>query len=153
MSQRWKGGREAAQKRYNEKHKERRKAAARERYRKNPEKRRAQSAEYRRNNPEKVNASNAAWHRRKRLEYREAVVSGYGHACICCGVTETLFLELHHPKGDGKADRLRRGGNTLTLYVWLIKNGFPEGYELLCANCHRAIHQSQDGLCPHKKDQ
>ena len=108
---------------------------------------------YQRQNRERVYAYNAKWQREKRAVYRESVVSGYGHACICCGEAETLFLEIHHPNGDGKADRERHGGNSMLFYKWLIKEDFPGNYELLCANCHRAIHQSKDGVCPHKKNQ
>jgi hypothetical protein len=151
MPQKWKGGHKAAQKRYREKNKKARNAKSREWYYENLDRVKVLQKEYVRKNRAKVYAYNAAWQQRKRAEYREAVVSGYGHACICCGVADTIFLEIHHPQGNGKADRKRTGGNTYTFYRWLVENKFPKGYELLCANCHKAIHQPGDGICPHKK--
>ena len=116
MPQKWKGGRNAAQKRYNEKNREKRNAKKREYYQNNRDKVRESQKKYIEANMEKILAYNSNWQRKKRAEYRESVVTGYGHACICCGISETLFLEIHHPNGDGKADRKRTGGNSYTLY-------------------------------------
>ena len=145
------GGRQAAQKRYRKRNAERIKLRRRAEYERNKEAYKQRSAQYRRDNKEKVNAYNANWQRRERARCREQVVTGYGHKCTCCEVSETLFLEIHHPSGDGKTDRLRVGGNSLTFYKWLIAEEFPDTCQLLCANCHRAIHQSEDGICPHKR--
>ncbi len=151
MPQKWKGGTGEAQKRYREKHREILRERHRNEYQQNKERYKQYSSVYRKANKEKVFKLNATWQRNKRAEFREIVVSGYGHKCVCCTESETLFLEIHHPNGDGKADRARTGGNSLTFYRWIAANNFPQGYELLCANCHRAIHQSGDGICPHKK--
>lgn len=153
MAREYKGGRDAAQKRYRENNAEKLRERKRAEYQRKKEYYQKKSSIYRRDHKEKVVALNAKWQSERRFLHREQVVTGYGHKCICCGESETLFLEIHHPNRDGKADRARTGGNTYTFYKWLIENNFPKGYDLLCANCHRAIHQSKDGICPHKKNQ
>jgi hypothetical protein len=50
-------------------------------------------------------------------------------------------LTIDHINDDG-ADQRRKlyGGRTgggSRFYKWLIKNNFPEGYQVLCCNCQR----------------
>ncbi len=146
----YKGGIKVAQKRYREKHRDKRNAQKRKHYRENREKIREGQRRYWKANKEKVYAYNTAWQYRARRRARGLVVKGYGGKCICCGEKILVFLEIHHPNGDGKIDRKRTGGNSLTLYNWLIKQNFPKGYELLCANCHKAKHRTKEKVCPHK---
>ena len=152
MPRKWKGGKNAAQARYRKKNKDKLNKEKREFYHKNKQGIQAQQSEYRKKNKERIYAYNAKWQREQRAKFREAAVTGYGHKCICCGVSETVFLEIHHPEGNGKVDRKEKGGS-LYFYRWLVENNFPQGYELVCANCHKAIHQSKDGICPHKQNQ
>jgi len=42
-----------------------------------------------------------------------------------------------------------RGGSA-TLYLWLEKQNYPEGFQVLCANCNTARTK---GVCPHQEDQ
>ena len=139
------------QRRYRERHKEERNRANREWYAKNSEKMCIHMSEYRKTHKELVNKANRQWGKKTRESYRHLVTQGYGGKCICCGETEELFMQIHHPNGDGKSDREMRGGNTQTLFKWLIANNFPDNYQLLCANCHLGIHRSEDKKCPHKK--
>ena len=82
-------------------------------------------------------------------KYREPVISYYGGKCVCCGETESKFLELHHVNGDGKAHRERIGVSGTGMYRHLISNNFQSEWELqiLCANCHKAV--TYYGSCPH----
>jgi hypothetical protein len=34
------------------------------------------------------------------------------------------------------------------MYRWLAKKNFPEGFQVLCANCN--VAKSQNGVCPHQ---
>lgn len=84
------------------------------------------------------------YHRKCRI----IVLTHYGGnppKCACCGETIYEFLCLDHMKGDG-AEHRREIGNDI--YYWLIKNDFPEGYQVLCYNCNNA--KAYYKTCPHK---
>lgn len=87
----------------------------------------------------------------RRREVKMEVFAFYGDACACCGDTTFEFLSVDHVGGWGKnhlnPQGNRYGGNAL--YVWIVKNGFPEGFRLLCGSCHYAV--SYHGYCPHGK--
>lgn len=84
---------------------------------------------------------------------REIVLFYYGGNpphCACCGEKEIKFLSIDHINGDGNKHRLeifgtKKGGS---ISIWLIRNGFPEGYQVLCHNCNMA--KAFYGGCPHK---
>jgi hypothetical protein len=70
---------------------------------------------------------------------RKAVFDHYGWSCACCGSTERPSID--HVNGDGGEHRRQLGGKTrspLLVYRWLIKNGFPEGFQTLCMPCNRS---------------
>jgi len=71
----------------------------------------------------------------------------YGGAkCNCCGETMYEFLEINHINGG----RMRKEDPSHTnLARWLKMHNYPDGYEILCANCHNSV--SSYGYCPHKK--
>ena len=58
--------------------------------------------------------------------------------CVICGFDNFLALEIDHIKNNGKEHRelenIRGGRQT---YNWIIKNNFPEDFQILCANCNR----------------
>lgn len=71
--------------------------------------------------------------------------------CACCGETNIEFLSIDHINQNGAEHRRtlpknRRCGSGF--YNWLIKNGFPEGYRVLCLNCNFAL--GHFGYCPHE---
>jgi len=148
MSQKWKGGKKEAVKRYKEKNKELVRERNRNWYYKNHEREKAKRRKYNAANKNRIYKQNTEWQRNARHKYKALAVSAYGGVCTCCSETRIAFLEIHHPNGDGKADRERFRGNSLTFYQWLSKNKYPLGYEILCANCHKALHG--EGICPHK---
>jgi hypothetical protein len=85
-----------------------------------------------------------AFFRKLRLE----VITAYGGArCACpgCDVVELDFLHIDHVHNDGAAHRRKIGA--ANLYSWLKANGFPPGFQVLCANCNLA--KSRYGQCPH----
>ena len=73
--------------------------------------------------------------------------SGGSPKCACCGESMFEFLSIDHIGGGGKAHRKKIGGSSY-LYSWLERNGFPEGFQVLCHNCNQAI--GIFGYCPHK---
>lgn len=67
--------------------------------------------------------------------------------CACCGITELAFLTIDHINGNGAAHR--RSIGRVNFYAWLIRNEYPDGFQVLCYNCNCA---KRDGAeCPHKR--
>jgi hypothetical protein len=94
------------------------------------------------NNNEHVRKLDRSWAHRR----RQAVFDHYGHACACCGEDREAFLTIDHINGGGHKHLKSIGGTKL--YVWLYRNGFPEGYRTLCMNCNWAL--GIHGYCPHQ---
>lgn len=96
---------------------------------------------------------NAKFAVRKYRQNRKDAVTFYGGKCACCGESEMVFLALDHEKGGGNAHRrsLSKNGKMVgssTMYAWVVRNGFPSGFRVLCHNCNFA---EAHGGCPHKK--
>ena len=90
-------------------------------------------------NIHKHRAQAKANHRREREECFEV----YGKICACCGESRYEFLSIDHINGGGRQHR-----KTVTKTCrWLVKQGFPKGYRVLCHNCNQAL--GFYGLCPH----
>ncbi len=125
------------------------------------EKRKERTKEYYQKNKDKFSEYNKKWNLRnkgKQKEYRQknrlTVLNYYSfgkNECACCGEKTIQFLVIDHINNDGAKHRkelaggTNRGGN---VYPWLIKNNFPEGFQVLCWNCNSA--KSFYGMCPHK---
>lgn len=78
-----------------------------------------------------------------RQRLRDAVFDHYGHACACCETTERLTID--HINGDGATHRQEilgaaglHGGQSPRFYAWLIRQNFPEGFQVLCRSCNRS---------------
>ena len=69
--------------------------------------------------------------------------------CACCGEMLLEFLSIDHIFGGGYQHRKKLGLNGSSLYHWLIKNKFPEGYRVLCFNCNMSL--GFYGYCPHEE--
>lgn len=80
------------------------------------------------------------------------VMAHYGGACACCGTDDLWVLSIDHINGDGAAHRreLKARGETFG-YHWLKKNGFPDGFQVLCLNCNLA--RGFYGYCPHEREE
>lgn len=79
---------------------------------------------------------------------RMVVIEKYGGECVCCGQSERKFLEIDHINNDGAKHRRDMGSSRIVM--WLIKNDFPKGFQLLCSNCNMA--KGRWGECPHKNN-
>lgn len=84
----------------------------------------------------------------KRLQDKERVIQHYGGKCQCQGCEENRlpFLTIDHIDGNGSKHRkLNRQANS-NIWEVIIKENFPETYQILCWNCNCAKGQSQS--CP-----
>lgn len=89
--------------------------------------------------------------REKNHEHRKTIINHYSKGkmcCSCCGEKEYVFLTIDHINGGGTQHR--KEVPAAHLARWLIKNNFPEGYDVLCFNCNCGKHKN-GGVCPHKK--
>jgi hypothetical protein len=95
----------------------------------------------------KANAQNIE----RRNAVRDVVYRAYGgYKCACCGETEKLFLSIDHVNNDGAEHKRSMKLNTgEQLHRWLIRNNFPEGFQVLCMNCNWGKHRN-NGVCPHQ---
>jgi hypothetical protein len=86
--------------------------------------------------------------RRKRL--KAAIYLAYGGAkCVCCGETEPLFLSIDHVNNDGYELRKKGQSTGEQFQRWIIDNGFPPDYQILCMNCNFGKARN-GGVCPHQ---
>lgn len=68
---------------------------------------------------------------------RTLVFNHYGRSCACCGRTKNLTVD--HVNGDGKQHRAelsRHNVSGVVLWRWLVRHGFPEGFQTLCRPCN-----------------
>lgn len=80
--------------------------------------------------------------KRHKLKIKTTVMMHYGSdgiaKCAKCGYNDIRALSIDHIDGKGCDHRkeLGRGnGSGKKFYKWLIKNNFPDGYQVLCMNC------------------
>lgn len=93
----------------------------------------------------------------RRTELRRRVLEHYSFGqvqCACCTERTMDFLTIDHINGGGNAHRKSLFGGREqagpNFYAWLIKNAFPEGYQVLCMNCN--FSKGKWGMCVHKKE-
>jgi hypothetical protein len=120
--------------------------------------------EYAKNNPQKVKDwANKSYQKNKEAvsgrckeRYQNkrytclAIYSEGIPRCSCCGESIVEFLSIDHIEGGGNKLRKVQGGSG-GFYNWLIKNGFPEGFRVLCFNCNSSI--GFYGYCPHSMEE
>lgn len=78
------------------------------------------------------------------LRLKKLLLEHYGNKCACCGYDKIDALVIDHVNGDGAKHRKSIGGGKT--YIWLKKNGFPPGFQTLCANCNMAKGTGKE--CP-----
>jgi hypothetical protein len=54
--------------------------------------------------------------------------------CQKCGFNDLRALSIDHINGGGRKHRKEIGGQG-NLYTWLVKNNYPNGFQVLCMNC------------------
>jgi len=55
--------------------------------------------------------------------------------CNKCPYTDIRALSIDHINGDGSEHRKLINKRGIGFYNWLIKNNYPEGFQVLCMNC------------------
>ena len=93
------------------------------------------AARYRKENREKILESG----RQRRRVCREKVFAHYGNVCNYCGFDDPRALCIDHINDNGAEERRGHGDRTFAgwrFYEYLVKQGYPEGYQTLCANCN-----------------
>ena len=105
-------------------------------------------------NYEKVRRNDNKSCRNKRARIKESVFVAYGgYKCACCGETEKSFLTIDHINNDGANHRRsitgKRHSAGYHTYIWIVKNGFPKGFQVLCMNCNHGKRMN-NGICPHQ---
>ena len=71
----------------------------------------------------------------------------YGRVCACCEEDRQEFLAIDHINGGGKRHFQELGKSGTGFYTWLKKQGYPDGYRVLCHNCNQSL--GNFGYCPH----
>jgi hypothetical protein len=114
----------------------------RERYQRNRERLCQEAREYRRKFPDKIRAAK----QKSANARRDAVFAAYGNECACCGEDDRRVLCIDHivPFSNGNGKKKHRGG--VHLYAHLMREGFPPGFQTLCANCNMA--KGTSARCP-----
>lgn len=108
------------------------------------------SKAYQEKNKERRSRNGKESYRKKRL----SVLQHYSHSeqpfCECCGERHIEFLAIDHINGGGNRLRKAQGSAGTRTFMWLLKNGFPEGFRVLCNNCNMSL--GFYGYCPHQKE-
>ncbi len=81
--------------------------------------------------------------------YRIKILEAYGNKCACCGETTPEFLALDHVNNDGAAERKKTALAGSTFYCYVLRQGCPPTYRLLCHNCNSS--RGYYGYCPHER--
>lgn len=110
------------------------------------------TSHHRKGNPERQ-----AYERRHRAELKARCVAFYGPGgiavCWCCSSGEDLVVD--HVDGNGPSHRLELFGEQragLRFYLWLIKEGFPGGYQTLCRPCNSSKRNGDRCRLEHEGD-
>lgn len=84
---------------------------------------------------EEVKKRHSEYHKKYRVEIRFKVLLYYSNGsmkCAKCGYSDMRALSIDHINGGGNQHRIKTGyGDS---YHWLLKNNYPEGYQVLCMN-------------------
>lgn len=83
--------------------------------------------------------------RKYKTQIKTTVINHYTHGTMACmnpncevpgGAKNIHALCVDHINGGGRKQTqlLKRTGTAF--YLWLIRNKFPEGYQVLCASCN-----------------
>lgn len=90
--------------------------------------------------------------RREEVRQRKLFVmqhySKLNPVCACCNERNLDFLTIDHIQNNGaKHRKIDKIGH---LYIWLIKNKFPRGFQVLCWNCNLGKAKNPYNVCPHE---
>lgn len=93
-------------------------------------------------NAAKHRTRNSKAQRERQIRYRQQVMEHYCDGepyCKGCGVMNIEVLTIDHIDENGAKHRKQEPAQRC--FGWWIRNGFPEGYQILCWNCNNAKHR------------
>lgn len=105
--------------------------------------------------PEKHNLTPKTLQGRERqraynLELKLAAFNAYGGCqCACCSEPHHECLSIDHINNDGAAHRKELAGKAGAIYLWLARNDYPAGFQVLCMCCNLS-KRDNGGTCGHK---
>jgi hypothetical protein len=108
-----------------------------------PENKRRHNATYSAKHRDKINAAA----RQRRRAFKSEALEHYGKQCAHCDFTDWRALQIDHVADNGAEERRSLGGQKFSgwrFYEWLKKQGWPPGYQTLCANCNIIKHLGDD---------
>jgi len=81
------------------------------------------------------------WHAEENYLLKVKVLTHYSNprgsmVCNTCGEQSPDALCIDHIKGGGYKHFSKLNKRGSNFYRWLIKNDYPEGFQVLCANCN-----------------
>ena len=79
------------------------------------------------------------FNRRRHVADRDAAFDHYGRECTRCGSTDDL--QINRVDGSGQ-ERRRADPEARTIYRWLRKHGYPQGFQTLCRSCNLATRRA-----------
>ena len=153
----WHQRKRAYLRRYREDHREELAAWRRRYYQEHREEHAARSRRRREEHREELREYDRRYyqeHREEQAAYRKrlraAVLGHYGQVCACCGSTARLTID--HVNGDGAEHRAQLGNDGgWRFYLWLIRHGFPPGFQSLCFPCNQSKGIGQRCQLDHTK--
>lgn len=88
--------------------------------------------------------------RNSKQAVRNECIEAYGGRCGCCGEEHAEFLLLSRVVVPGAVEQQSVGDHEVPkrMYARLKKEGYPPGFQVLCANCNLAV--GLYGQCPHQ---
>ena len=120
---------------------------------KNPEDAKKYAKDYRERNKDRLSKDAKQYRLKIKIDvftqYSKKLSNSDIPCCRCCGFNDFLIaLEIDH-KTNRKNTSHKKGLFGYDMYRYLQKEGYPSGYQVLCANCNSA--KSDSGVCPHKR--
>ncbi len=101
-------------------------------YTRNREKIIARMEKWRTENRERMREGESKRYLKRKIESIEA----YGGMCAHCDQKDVKFLVIDHINDDGAEDRRVWKNKVADIHLWLKKNKYPIGYQVLCGNCN-----------------
>jgi len=108
---------------------------------KNPGRKVKWNREWIKTHREQYNASKYLYRERQKHRVMRHYCGGKDPFCVKCGFDDIDCLCLDHIDDNGAEDRRKRRVSSRTttgvdMYTAVKRDGFPDGYQVLCANCN-----------------
>lgn len=74
---------------------------------------------------------------KKYVEHRIKIIEHYSNGkncCARCGIDDIRVLDIDHINNNGAEERRKTGQLGSVWYI--VRNNFPDGYQILCRNCN-----------------